>query len=353
MRTLYCRRHTAMLPAMLLDDRHSMWGETESMKTAFDCMPVKPTHTPATILIGPFLMTFSFLKLPRRIRGLPIATLNDNRHYSIDGDLLTVAGHGLRNSEDNIDETPNIYYQVTMPYIEDCSRFYPTQLNVDLQFCACDMPLGGSDACQGDSGTGVFDEKGIFIGLVSWGIGCGRPRKPSVYARISSAERWIAHMISQHTSAPPSQCTDIHITLKVDDYPEETGLTLLDLEDPDQLEVVALLPGSLGARPRQTLLTTNCGSKTLVTMDSAVRTAEEKSRYKTGTSNWSFLHHLGVIMTLSYHPQHSVACTVDIIIVHDRSRLQMSWIFGPLVGQYGSISGSIYGRSLRIKLRLA
>jgi secreted trypsin-like serine protease len=242
-----------------------------------------------------FANDFLILKLPRPMTGLPIATLNDNPDYPTDGDLLTVAGHGLRNSEDTVEDTPNIYHQVTIPYVENCSRYFPgQQLDKDLQFCAGDMPGGGADACKGDSGTGIFDEKGICLGLVSWGIGCARPRRPGVYSRISSAERWIAHMICQHSSSPPAHCTNIQITLKVDDYPEETGFSLLDMEKPNESEAVVFPPGSLDASPRQTLTYKVWVPKgrdyELRIEDTsrdgfAVRMATENSRYKTGTSN--------------------------------------------------------------------
>ncbi|KAH9111715.1 hypothetical protein LEN26_009170 [Aphanomyces euteiches] len=79
-----------------------------------------------------------------------------------------------------------------------CRKLLPDNYNFDnTMMCA-----GGKEwqnACNGDSGgpmTIETDQQETLVGVVSWGIGCGKANAPGVYGRISAARDFIEPYLS-------------------------------------------------------------------------------------------------------------------------------------------------------------
>ncbi|KAL3976978.1 RING finger protein [Sarotherodon galilaeus] len=82
---------------------------------------------------------------------------------------------------------------VTILPSDTCNQYYLGRIRPSM-FCA-GKDEGGLDACQGDSGgplscfTGTRYE---LAGLVSWGVGCGRAKRPGVYTRVQQHVQWMS-----------------------------------------------------------------------------------------------------------------------------------------------------------------
>ena len=59
---------------------------------------------------------------------------------------------------------------------------------------------------QGDSGGPLvckFKDTWVQVGLVSWGLGCGRGNVPGVYTDIAAYSKWIVEVINRAASLYP------------------------------------------------------------------------------------------------------------------------------------------------------
>ncbi|XP_028671076.2 transmembrane protease serine 6 isoform X1 [Erpetoichthys calabaricus] len=96
-------------------------------------------------------------------------------------------------------EMSNILQKVNVSLItqEICNQSYRYKITPRM---LCAGYLGGKkDACQGDSGGPLVCKepsgRWFLVGLVSWGVGCGRPFYYGVYTRVTRLIPWIREVI--------------------------------------------------------------------------------------------------------------------------------------------------------------
>lgn len=119
------------------------------------------------------------------------------------GAYAYVAGWGL---EKEMGKSSPDLRAVSVPIVDpkQCGAWFKGRI-VDGMLCA-GYEKGGKDSCQDDSG-GPLTVDGVLVGIVSWGIGCARPKQPGVYARVAYFRDWIDAELkkgpARKTSTPP------------------------------------------------------------------------------------------------------------------------------------------------------
>uniref|UniRef100_A0A8C6QK67 Serine protease 44 n=1 Tax=Nannospalax galili TaxID=1026970 RepID=A0A8C6QK67_NANGA len=94
--------------------------------------------------------------------------------------------------------------QLNVIHLEKCNQLLKENLgqifNLLTDGIVCGYDKNGGDACQGDSGGPMvceFNKTWVQVGIVSWGIGCGRAGIPGVYTDVSYYKDWIITELSQ------------------------------------------------------------------------------------------------------------------------------------------------------------
>ncbi|XP_017147192.1 trypsin alpha-3 [Drosophila miranda] len=107
------------------------------------------------------------------------------------GAHAVVSGWGKRTEED--EALPALLRAVELEIVDRsaCGDQYLTKDYTITEEMLCAGYLeGGKDSCNGDSG-GPLAVDGVLVGIVSWGVGCGREGFPGVYTSITSHIQWI------------------------------------------------------------------------------------------------------------------------------------------------------------------
>ncbi|MEL7110978.1 MAG: trypsin-like serine protease [Pseudomonadota bacterium] len=104
----------------------------------------------------------------------------------------------------------------------------------DTTICAGEFER---DSCQGDSG-GPLVKRDTFrwpyqIGIVSWGVGCGRRDSPGVYAKVSHYADWITRIAGPVEIQPP-------VTVAKEDLDLESFLSAVQTEYDGEIAALEL-----------------------------------------------------------------------------------------------------------------
>ncbi|XP_076832846.1 transmembrane protease serine 4a isoform X2 [Brachyhypopomus gauderio] len=114
------------------------------------------------------------------------------------GASLVVTGWGSQQEEGPSSST---LQKATVPLIDQtqCSAVYGASLTPRM-LCAGYIE-GKVDACQGDSGGPLvyFDGCWMLVGVVSWGIGCGKAGYPGVYSNVDQMLNWVYSVMQQNS----------------------------------------------------------------------------------------------------------------------------------------------------------
>lgn len=122
------------------------------------------------------------------------------------GQRCWVTGWG-KNAFGHQGEYQSVLKEVDLPVVANgaCEHaLRQTRLGAHYRLHAGFMCAGGEpgkDACEGDGGSPlVCDVAGVWkvAGLVSWGIGCGQPGVPGVYASVPFHRPWIDSVIARY-----------------------------------------------------------------------------------------------------------------------------------------------------------
>ncbi|XP_023342063.1 venom protease [Eurytemora carolleeae] len=136
--------------------------------------------------------------------------------FSLDEKDATLVGWGHEHI--GMNSVPTVFSEILMytsiPLLSNnvCQTWFDEKNYEIIQIqdghlCA-GVKEGGHDGCKGDSGGPLsigLESSGTLVGVVSVGVGCGLPKLPGVYTRVSSYTHWIQNFTIEDSTDSTGQ----------------------------------------------------------------------------------------------------------------------------------------------------
>jgi len=146
--------------------------------------------------------------LPTEI--MPIAF--DDNNDVVAGDRVTIMGFGSTSEQEREQAPSPVLREVeqTIGNFALCNQQYGFELEEEKHLCTVNSLLGGADSCDSDGGGPLLDtDSGSLVGIISFGIGCGRPLSFSGYTKIAPFyTQWIQDHICELSTFSPPYCPE-------------------------------------------------------------------------------------------------------------------------------------------------
>ncbi|XP_055494061.1 serine protease 27-like [Leucoraja erinacea] len=116
---------------------------------------------------------------------------------SVSGQTCTTIGWGQTSENVGSSSDELLKTEVKVFTNTQCQKKMPT---ITTHVICAGVPEGGKDACRGDSGGPLLCQdknSGAWLvaGVISAGVGCGRPDHPGLYTETAAVHKWIQELI--------------------------------------------------------------------------------------------------------------------------------------------------------------
>lgn len=140
---------------------------------------------------------FALIELPSRLNAQVITLGTDELKP---GQMLTSYGFGRISTTTS--EMSKVLRKLDEPFVASSISNMPDSYNgmITESMFTAGFSDGGKSPCQADSGGPLVDAKrrhSVLIGVVSWGEGCAKAKKYSVYSKVSHVREWIEEVVTK------------------------------------------------------------------------------------------------------------------------------------------------------------